>query len=61
MSILNDTEYIRQRMREIASPPPDRIATKDSDGLLRDGDTKVIDGYTYAFDGGFWQFIGKVA
>ena len=56
MSVLNDTEYIRRRMREIASPPPDRIAAKESDGLLRDGDPKTIDGHTYAFDGRYWQY-----
>lgn len=56
LSVLDDTDYIRQRMREIASPPPDRIATKESDGLLREGDTKTIDGYNYALDGQHWHF-----
>ena len=55
MSVLNDLDHIRRRMREIASPPPNRIAAKESDGLLREGDTRTIDGYSYAFDGRHWH------
>lgn len=56
MSILNDLDHIRRRMREIASPPPGSIAASEADGLLRDGDTKQVGGYTYAFDGRHWRY-----
>ncbi len=54
MSILDDLPYIRQRIKEIASPPRDSIPVVEADGLLRDGDTRRIDGHTYRFDGRAW-------
>jgi hypothetical protein len=54
MSILDDLDYIRQRMREIGRPPRDSIPVVAGDGLLREGDTRTIDGHTYRFDGRAW-------